>query len=109
MSADGSVVRCPFCKSEMDQGYVTFVGIDDVVYFSRERLPALNVFSKVWKEEVLDGYPDNNVKVAYKCSTCNAVLIEGTPDPTPAERAEAAQAKNSYEALKDQARSMGGI
>jgi DNA-directed RNA polymerase subunit RPC12/RpoP len=111
MATEDSDIKCPFCKSSVVQGYVTFVGIHDVVYFSRERLPAINVFSKAWKEkeEILDGYPDNNVKTAYKCSSCNAILIEGTPNPTPAEVAEANQAKNDFEGMKDRARQMAGI
>jgi hypothetical protein len=67
-----------------------------VVYFSNEKLSwgwgDLGTWRKD-KETVLEGFPDNYSRTGYKCDNCNAILIEGRPSSTQADKVKAAQAE----------------
>jgi hypothetical protein len=113
MESDDSGINCPFCKTPMSEGYASLQGdILAVVYFSKKSMSwesgLLSALGKE-RETILDNIsPQEHARLAYKCNSCNAVLIKGTASPTQADYAKAEDLEKEKEDLKDKVRMMQG-
>ncbi len=90
----------------MVKGYITLVASKGVVYFSEEEISFTWGGLRIEKEAIMDSFPDNYSRTAYKCNNCNAVLIGGRPSVTQADKIQAAQSEIDKENLKDRIRQM---
>jgi hypothetical protein len=109
MATEDSAIDCPFCKTPMTEGYVSMQGGNAVLYFSKERIPwSTGLVGALGKERetILDSFPYEHSRPAYKCDSCNAVLLSGKPSPTQADYAEAKELEQEKEDLKDEVRMM---
>lgn len=92
----------------MVRGYISLTS-NGAVHFSEEEISwargNLGALRKE-KEVILDSFPDNYSRTAYKCNNCNAVLIGGRPSVTQADKVQAAQSEIDKENLKDRIRQM---
>jgi len=112
MATEDAGINCPFCKTPMTEGYVSMQGGNAVLYFSKERIPwVTGLVGALGKERetILDSFPDEHSRPAYKCDNCNAVLLSGKANPTQADYAEAKELEKEKEDLRDQARMMQGF
>lgn len=120
MATEHSDVKCPFCKTTMSSGYVAMQGCHGgSVYFSTEKTSTaswlagpLGTLDKD-KETILSDYPRTYSRSAYKCGNCNAIVLEGTGEPTEEDSENAAEVEKEVrrdnEDLRDRARQMAGI
>lgn len=120
MKTDDSGMSCPFCKTSMVAGYIAMQGCrGGIVYFSTEKTSSaswlvglVGTLGKE-KETVLSDYPADYSRPAYKCGSCNAVVLEGKPSSTEDESVQAEEAekeaRRDNEDLSDRARQMAGI
>jgi hypothetical protein len=112
METEGSEINCPFCKTPMTEGYASLQGGNSVLYFSKERMSWVGgMLSALGKERetILDSYPYEHSRPAYKCNNCNAVLLRGTASPTEANYAEAKDLEREKEDLRDKVRMTQGF